>query len=71
MPLLGDDQAAGVRRMACLNETSFDAIEAFPQKDDPHNRVFPEAKLSTTIFVARKPSSRDALSRSYSSRALT
>ncbi len=56
MPLLGDDQAAGVRRML-LKDTSFISIDAFPQKDDPHNRVFPEAKLSTTIFVARrKPS---------------
>jgi type I restriction-modification system DNA methylase subunit len=53
MPLLGDDQAAGVRRML-LKETSFISIDAFPQKDDPHNRVFPEAKLSTTIFVTRR-----------------
>lgn len=52
MPLLGDEQAAGVRRML-LEKTGLAAIEAFPQKDDPHNRVFPEAKLATTIFVTR------------------
>jgi len=52
MPLLGDDQAAGVRRLL-LEKAGLVAIEAFPQKDDPHNRVFPEAKLSTTIFVTR------------------
>ena len=52
MALLGDDQAAGVRRML-LEKTGLIAIEAFPQKDDPYNRVFQEAKLSTTIFVTR------------------
>lgn len=57
MPLLGDDQAAGVRRLL-LEKTGFIAIEAFPQKDDPNNRVFPEAKLSTTIFVTRAQTTR-------------
>ena len=57
MPLLGDDQAAGVRKML-FEETSFIAIEAFPQKDDPHNRVFAEAKLATTVFVCRAKSSK-------------
>jgi Eco57I restriction-modification methylase len=52
MPLLGDDQAAGVRRLL-LDKTRLVAIEAFPQKDDSHNRVFPEAKLATTIFVTK------------------
>ena len=52
MALLGDDQAANVRRML-LEKTGLIAIEAFPQKDDPYNRVFQEAKLSTTIFVTR------------------
>ena len=50
-----------IRRQAfagcCLTKTSLIAIEAFPQKDDPHNRVFPEAKLSTAVFVCcAKPS---------------
>jgi len=53
MSLLGDEQSSGVRKML-LSETSFRFIEAFPQKDDPANRVFEEAKLSTCIFVTSK-----------------
>ena len=56
MPLLGDDQAAGVRKLL-LEQTGLIAIEAFPQKDDSNNRVFPEAKLATTIFVTKAKSS--------------
>lgn len=52
MPLLGDDQAAGVRRLL-LDETGLIAVEAFPRKDDPRRRVFPEGKLSTTIFIVQ------------------
>ena len=52
MALLGDDQAAGVRRML-LEGTGLESIEAFPQKDDPRRRVFPEAKLSICVFVTR------------------
>ena len=52
MSLLGDDQAAEVRSFL-FKKTSLNIIEAFPQKDDPRNRVFPEAKLATTIFVTR------------------
>jgi len=52
MPLLGDDQAAGVRALL-MRDTDVSAIEAFPQKDDPNRRVFAEAKLSTTVFVTR------------------
>jgi hypothetical protein len=52
MALLGDDQAAGVRGHL-LRHTEFCSLESFPQKDDPNRRVFPEAKLSTTIFVTR------------------
>ena len=32
----------------------FTGIEAFPQKDDPSKRVFPEAKLSTAVFGMTK-----------------
>jgi hypothetical protein len=53
MSLLGDEQAAGVRRML-LTDTSLSRIEAFPQKDDPKNRVFEDAKLSTCVFVTRR-----------------
>ncbi len=53
MAILGDDSAADLRR-AMLNAGSFRAIEAFPQKDDPKRRIFPEAKLSTAVFIVTK-----------------
>lgn len=53
MAVLGDDQAADIRRKM-LDEGSFTGIEAFPQKDDPGRRVFPEAKLSTAVFTVHK-----------------
>jgi hypothetical protein len=53
MPLLGDEQASGVRRML-LSTGEFSEIHAFPQKDNPARRVFRDAKLSTTLFVYRK-----------------
>ncbi len=52
MALLGDDQSREVRRFL-LEKTRLASIEAFPQKDDPKNRVFPEAKLATVVFVTR------------------
>lgn len=52
MALLGDDQASEVRRFL-LENAQFIAIESFPQKDNPHDRVFPEAKLSTAVFVIK------------------
>jgi hypothetical protein len=53
MAVLGDDQAADLRR-EMVRQGSFTAIEAFPQKDDPTRRVFPEAKLSTAVFALEK-----------------
>lgn len=53
MPLLGDEQAAGVRKLL-LTDTALSLVEAFPQKDDPRNRVFEDAKLSTCVFVTRR-----------------
>ena len=61
MPLLGDDQARGIRQLI-LTSRELTAVESFPQKDDPNNRVFPEAKLSTTVFVVRGPYSGKAFS---------
>jgi hypothetical protein len=52
MALLGDEQAAGVRKQL-LETTRMESIESFPQKDDPARRVFPEAKLSTAVFHFR------------------
>jgi Eco57I restriction-modification methylase len=53
MPLLGDEQASGIRRML-LSAGEFSEIHAFPQKDNPVRRVFRDAKLSTALFVYRK-----------------
>jgi hypothetical protein len=57
MALLGDEQSAGVRKQL-LEMTTLQAIEAFPQKDDPSRRVFSEAKLSTAVFQYRMSSKR-------------
>lgn len=53
MAILGDDQAADLRRRI-VEVAAFTAIEAFPQKDDPRKRIFPEAKLSTAVFTLVK-----------------
>jgi Alw26I/Eco31I/Esp3I family type II restriction m6 adenine DNA methyltransferase len=41
-------------RMAFLNATDSLEIDAFPQKDNRNNRIFYEAKLSTTILTCQK-----------------
>jgi len=43
-----------------LTEGWLRTIKAFPQKDDPNNRVFYEAKLSTCIYVAEKRAIQDS-----------
>lgn len=58
MPLLGDEQASGVRKML-LGEGAFRQIHAFPQKDNPARRVFRDAKLSTALFVYQKGAEKD------------
>ena len=50
MSLLGDSFTAQLRRRL-LNSGKLRSVTAFPQKDDPSNRVFLEAKLSTCIYV--------------------
>jgi hypothetical protein len=70
MPLLGDEQSAGVRRML-LERYALVAVEAFPQKDNPKQRVFPEAKLSTCIFVAAgEPSGQQFVLRTHPERTI-
>jgi type I restriction-modification system DNA methylase subunit len=56
MSLLGDEITSGVRKEMAARG-AFVAIEAFPQKDRPSDRVFFEAKLSTCIFVFEKTKS--------------
>ena len=70
MPLLGDEQSAGVRRML-LERYGLAAVEVFPQKDDPTQRVFPEAKLSTCVFVAAgQPSGQQFVLRTHPGRTI-
>jgi type I restriction-modification system DNA methylase subunit len=59
MALLADQFTSALRRRL-LTEGWLRSIAAFPQKDDPHNRVFFEAKLSTCIYVSEKRSKPDA-----------
>jgi len=56
MALLGDAQATPLRAYM-LDQTQLLRVEAFPQKDDPRNRVFEEAKLSTCVYTLSKRSS--------------
>jgi hypothetical protein len=67
MAILGDDQAADLRRKM-VSVGRFTCIEAFPQKDDPKNRVFPEAKLSTAVFALVKDHSPGHDQRAFRSR---
>jgi hypothetical protein len=53
MPLLGDEQANGIRR-ALFSAGGFLESHAFPQKDNPARRVFRDAKLATALFVFQK-----------------
>jgi type I restriction-modification system DNA methylase subunit len=53
MALLADKQSKQLRSIM-LKECCFHKIEAFPQKDDPLDRVFFDAKLSTCIYTLGK-----------------
>jgi|GEM_PF-556326 len=53
MALLADKQAKPLREFI-LKNNYIKAIEAFPQKDDPTNRIFIDAKLSTCVYIINK-----------------
>jgi len=53
MALLADKQAKPLRKFM-IEKNCFKTIEAFPQKDDPLDRVFLGAKLSTCVYVIGK-----------------
>ncbi|MEW6033514.1 MAG: Eco57I restriction-modification methylase domain-containing protein [Chloroflexota bacterium] len=53
MALIGDAQAEPLRRYL-LTSTQLLLVDAFPQKDDPNNRVFQDAKLPTCVYVLQK-----------------
>src|SRR4030042_95311 len=59
MAVLGDEQAAEIRRLI-LGAGAFTSVDSFPQKDEPARRVFPEAKLSTAVFTLIKTSNEQA-----------
>ncbi len=58
MALLADQFTAALRNRL-LTEGWLRSVAAFPQKDDPSNRVFFEAKLSTCIYLTEKLPQRD------------
>ena len=58
MGLLADKFTEALRRRL-LSDGILRSVAAFPQKDDPRNRVFPEAKLSTCIYVIENRSRAD------------
>jgi hypothetical protein len=61
MAILGDDFSLLVRR-SLLENHALRKVEAFPQKDDPRRRVFPDAKLSTTVIAIQQGVGDTALS---------
>jgi hypothetical protein len=64
MAVLGDEQAGEIRRLV-LEKGAFTSVDAFPQKDDPKQRVFPEAKLSTAVFTLVKTANEVAKNGSF------
>ena len=50
MSILADQQTVGLRKYL-INDFNIGIIDAFPQKDDPKNRVFSEAKLPTCVII--------------------
>jgi type I restriction-modification system DNA methylase subunit len=50
LSLLADEFTLNLRQYL-LENVQIILIEQFPQKDDPHNRIFFDAKLSTCIYV--------------------
>lgn len=63
LSILGDVSCAATRRNAFSRLRDFKAY-CFPQKDDPHRRVFLGAKLSTTILSGERanvPFARQAI----------
>ena len=67
MAILGDDQAADLRRQI-LDQAAFTSVDAFPQKDEPDRRVFREAKLSTAVFTFVKSADATVKAQSFVAR---
>ena len=58
MALLGDKFTERLRRRL-LTDGVLRSVAVFPQKDDPRNRVFFEAKLSTCVYIIENRPSMD------------
>jgi hypothetical protein len=55
LSLLADQFTFSLRKYL-LKNLEMDIIEQFPQKDDPHERIFFDAKLSTCVYILCKSS---------------
>ena len=53
MSWVGDTFTSGIRHWLLINHRPIQ-IDCFPQKDDPKNRVFEDAKLPTSVYVVQK-----------------
>ncbi|WP_199247711.1 Eco57I restriction-modification methylase domain-containing protein [[Phormidium] sp. ETS-05] len=60
MSFLGDKQAVGLRKFF-LERQKIRQVNAFPQKDDPNRRIFPEAKLPTCIVIFSNDAQTDKI----------
>jgi len=59
MSLLADQFTRSIR-LHVLGNNRLRSVEAFPQKDDPGDRVFKEAKLPTCVYVAMRGGRSDS-----------
>ena len=59
MSFLGDRFTFELRRKTLI-DSDLQQVEAFPQKDDPKDRVFFDAKLPTCVYILVKQSPRSA-----------
>ncbi len=50
-----NDYSCSRTRAHILTKSNMSCLECFPQKDDPKDRVFEDAKLSTCVIVFGKP----------------
>lgn len=71
MSLLADRFTLNLRKYL-LENIKMMLIERFPQKDDPHNRVFLDAKLPTCLYISQKelPSSTKVFIRTHPGREI-
>ncbi len=71
LSILADQFTLPLRRYV-LRNVEIIIVEEFPQKDDPINRVFLDAKLSTCVYIFRKriPSNHTVFVRTHPGRTI-